>query len=112
MLYHKEYEWNHEKEYRAVWDANSYDNDYWEIVSEEDGSTKTFLKCKAVSVTFGYLSYRNEQYANALELLKNINDNIKYRKDQIIVRRCELSDKKYMLIYDNQYNYLEELARL
>ncbi len=97
-LYRKGKEWQHEKEYRAVYYKNDR-NSIWRI-----NGNNVFLKVPVKSVMFGLFADRDlVRYKLALDTLKRYN---------IEGRRCKLRNNKYEIEDNRQFNVDAELERV
>lgn len=102
-LYTKGDEWQKEKEIRAVFSRNRDSNLDW-----IEGEEKIFLKAKVKEVIFGVCSQYDDNYNNSLILLRDYN-----KSDQkVVVRKLIMSNKKYELVFDKQFDYLKELTMI
>lgn len=104
-LLQKGKEWEHEKEYRAVYYSKDIDNSMWRIVGDNffyDDATVT-------RVTFGALAYKSEHYMAAINYLIEYN---KTATKKIEVKKLILRNDRYELVNDNQFDYLDEGKKL
>ena len=101
-LYCKGKEWDVESEQRAVWHKNM-SNEIWNSKGEN-----IYLKGHVVSISFGLLADRENKYKDYLKLIHLYNSG-REEKQKIIVRKCILSNKKYEIIYDPQFDYEREI---
>ena len=99
-------EWKPENEYRQVWFSENSNPDIW-TMTEKD---KVFLKAKIVEVRFGVCSHLNPFFVDALGLLKDYNEGCA-DCDKIKVLKYTLSSKKYSLVEEKQWDYLEEYKK-
>ena len=100
ILYTKAYEWNHEKEIRIVYNSEDSDKSLWNYDND-----KVYFKGKVREVNFGLNVDFKEK--NCQELLKYLSMNEEYY--HIIVNQCRLSDSRYEIVKDKQFNYKKEI---
>lgn len=106
FLYLKGKEWKKEKEVRAVWYKDDT-SQHWIINGEN-----VYLKAKVKSITFGLLAERDEEeYLKALKCIQEYNLQ-RNKNAEIIVKKLILSNKKYRLQLDQQFDYTREIDRI
>ena len=96
-LYHKGYEWKHEKEYRAVYYSEKHDN-RWCIVGKN-----VFFRAKVKSVILGYRSQLANEYRETLEYLK---------EQDVEISKCKLKNNRYEFYSNRQFDINLELKSL
>lgn len=107
-LYHKDKKWSSEKEIRAVYNPDDYDEDRWCV----DEDNEVYLKLKVKAVSFGCMC-SVDIYKEALSELKIYNDNQSVKKDKIIVERYKIREgNTYAFIRDNGFDYIREIENL
>lgn len=104
-LYTKGKEWEHEKEWRAVWYS---DFQYKDGVWKRDGDN-LFLNARVKAVTFGLAAIKNPEYEDALKYLLDYNAN---HTEQIRIQKCKVALYKYAIKIDGQFKAQKELERL
>lgn len=100
----KQDEWEHENEYRAVYDANiDFNNRIWRILDDK----RLFLSLPVRSIRFGVLAEKNEKYLEKLRYLKE------YIEDggQIKVTKMRKAQDKYALEESKQFDIKSEIKK-
>ena len=103
-LYHKGKEWKHENEYRAVY----YNPECKKDTIWKRKAGNVFLGLPVVSVCFGILSHKEEDYAASIKNILEYND--KFKKN-IKIQKLKLAFNRYELIYDRQLNVEAEIKK-
>lgn len=105
-LYTKGSEWEHENEWRIVYKDKEHVSEYWNTLENND----IYFKAKVKKIYLGALSSKDElSYLDCLEKIKYINEK---SNNQIEVNKMMLSNKKYQLVIDKQFDYLQEIKEL
>lgn len=115
-LYTKDKKWIQEKEYRAVAHISDLNKNLWNVeeIKEKDELVVKhyYLKLDVERIVFGCNShlYENE-YKKALKFIKEYNDIVSINK-KIDVKKMKMDTEKYRFIYDETFNYENELEKL
>lgn len=108
-LYSKGKEWKHEKECRAVYYRPDFDTKYW--ITSNDG--KVFLKAIPTEVIFGVKAETDDSYHDSLQIIEKYQNYCsKITLPMLDITKLKVSSQKYMLVFDNQYDYKRELQQL
>lgn len=100
-LYVKSSEWSYENEYRIICKVSEFDSKKWSLRKVNE-VTSYFFKAKVVEVVFGIRTNFKDQ--NCQELLKTL-QKINYNQEKLKVKACTISDTKYEIIFNNQFEY-------
>ena len=103
-LYKKGNEWRHEKEFRIVYHKPTANPKLWKCESDD-----VYLIAPVKRIIFGVTSELDKHYKEALEYIKEYNENYKRK---IEVSKCILMSKKYQLEADKQFDLISEINHL
>ena len=102
-LLHKDKKFYEEREYRAVLDySKPIDNEFW--FKEND---IVYYKARVRRIYFAPFSEKQEDYQSVLEKIRKYNQNQKYKKDLIEVKKYKLDEKMYLFRIDNSFVFQE-----
>lgn len=103
-LFVKAKEWDYENEYRIICEIENYDALKWNKIGES-----YFFKAKVTELIFGLkTNFSNENSQRLLKYLKRYNEN---RDNHAVdVKKCMLSDKRYEIIFNKQFDYRREIT--
>ena len=105
-LYTKSKEWNHEKETRIVFYEPDYDENLWNIVNND----VYFSQAKVTGIILGLnTKLDTDEIQELFRFVENYNNNQRYKKDMIGIKKCQISSQCFGIQVDKQFDYVRNI---
>ena len=99
-LFRKSKEWKYEQELRIVYYRANHNNDYW-----IESGDNVYFRAKVKTVTLGLRTdMKDKKLKNILNQISEYNKKTP-KRDQIEVRKMMISNIRYELVLDKQFEY-------